>query len=209
MRVPERLPRLIVLEGIDGAGTTTQARKLVERIRAGGLRAWSTSEPTGSAIGLLCRRVLAGDVEVTPETTAHLFATDRWEHVYGCGGIIEHHDAGDIVICDRYYYSSIVYQSIQADGDLVTRLNGRFPDPGLVIFVDLTTDLGEERLAGREHRDIYEHLEFQTVVRRNYLREMDTARAFTTVVTVCGSDPEEEVHRNIWEAVDGASILNT
>ena len=207
MRTPERLARLIVFEGIDGAGTTTQARKLVERIRATGLTAWSTCEPTESPIGLLLRRVLAGDIEVTPETTAYLFASDRWEHVYGHGGIIDHHDAGDVVICDRYYYSSLVYQSIQGDGALVSALNHRFPDPGLVIFVDLATDLGEQRLAGRRHREIYEHREFQTQVRRNYLREMEIAREFTAVSSVSGSDPEAEVHRKIWEAVVSASIL--
>ena len=148
-----------------------------------------------------------GQMATVSAYIAYLFASDRWEHVYGHGGIIDHHDAGDVVICDRYYYSSLVYQSIQGDGALVSALNQRFPDPGLVIFVDLATDLGEQRLAGRRHREIYEHREFQTQVRRNYLREMEIAREFTAVASVSGSDSEAEVHRKIWEAVVSASIL--
>ena len=207
MRTPDKLSRLIVLEGIDGAGTTTQARRLVERIRSSGLSAWSTSEPTNSPIGQLLRRVLAGEVQVTPETTAYLFASDRWEHVYGSGGIIEHHDAGDVVICDRYFYSSLVYQSIQCDGDLVAQLNSRFPHPGLLIFVDLAAELSEQRLANRKHREIYEQTDIQTAVRRNYLHEISAAEEATDVVTISGSDEEAEVHGNIWEAVARTSIL--
>lgn len=207
MRTPRKLDRLIVFEGIDGAGTTTQARRLVERIRSAGFSAWSTSEPTNSPIGRLLRRVLSGEVRVTPETTAHLFASDRWEHVYGTGGIVEHHDAGDVVICDRYFYSSLVYQSIQCDGALVAQLNCRFPLPGLLIFVDLPTELGEQRLANREHREIYEQIDIQTSVRRNYSREVLSAAQATDVVTVSGSDGEAEVHGNIWEAVARTSIL--
>ncbi len=207
MRIPAKLDRLIVLEGLDGAGTTTQARMLVERIRSSGVAAWSTSEPTGSPIGRLLRRVLAGEVKVTPETTAYLFASDRWEHVYGVGGIIEHHDAGEVVICDRYFYSSLVYQSIQCDENLVAQLNSRFPHPGLLIFVDLATELSEQRLAGREHREIYEQIDIQTSVRRNSIHEISAAAEVTDVVTISGSDGEAEVHGNIWEAVTRTSIL--
>ena len=204
-----KLDRLIVLEGIDGAGTTTQARRLLERIGKKGLPVWSTNEPTGSAIGSLLRRVLAGDVPVTQETAAYLFATDRWEHVFGAGGIAERHSAGDIVICDRYYYSSLVYQSIGGNSELVHSLNAPFPDPGLVVFVDLPIDLGEQRLAGREHRDIYEHREFQVEVRGKYAREMETASETTGVVWIPGNESEDEVHRKIWEAVRQTSILET
>lgn len=207
MRTPEKLVRLIVLEGIDGAGTTTQARRLVERIGTTGVSAWSTSEPTDSSIGQLLRRVLAGEVRVAPETTAYLFASDRWEHLYGAGGIVEHHDAGDVVVCDRYFYSSLVYQSIQCDPKLVAQLNSRFPHPALLIFVDLATELGEQRLAGRKHREIYEQIDIQTAVRRNYIREVSAAAEATEVVTVSGSDGEAEVHGNIWEAVARTSIL--
>lgn len=202
-----RLDRLIVLEGIDGAGTTTQARLLVSRIGSAGRTVWATSEPTGSPFGLLARDFLAGRLPATPESAAYLFATDRWEHVFGAGGIVEHHDKGEVIVCDRYYYSSLVYQSIQADPDLVVSLNSAFPEPALVLFVDLPIEVGEKRLADRATRDIYENLDFQRQVRERYVAEMERAAATTAVQIVSGSDPEAEVHRNIWEAVERASIL--
>lgn len=209
MATPDTLDRLIVFEGIDGAGTTTQARKLVERMESVGLPAWSTSEPTRSEIGHLLRRVLSGEVRVTPETTAHLFAADRWEHVYGAGGIAEHHAAGDIVVCDRYVYSSLAYQTIECDAGLVASLNASFPRPGLLIFVDLDVEQGEERLGGRSHREIFERVDIQRIVRSNYRREISRAGGLTPLVTVAGGDDEAVVHRKIWEAVSQTSILKT
>lgn len=203
----QALERLIVFEGIDGAGTTTQARLLVERIRNAGDAVWATSEPTDGPIGNLLRRVLAGDVRVSPETAAFLFASDRWEHVFGSGGIVEHHGAGDIVVCDRYVYSSLVYQTIHADEALVRQLNGRFPAPALVIFVDLDPGTSEQRLSGRANREIYEYEEFQREVHARYLSELRSAGQTTEVVTVSGAENEAEVHRNIWEAVGKTSIL--
>jgi dTMP kinase len=207
MNSPDKLDRLIVFEGIDGAGTTTQAKRLVERIRGAGHQVWGTNEPTGSPIGKLLRRVLAGDVPVTQETAAYLFATDRWEHVFGDGGIIEHHERGQAVVCDRYLYSSLVYQSIGGNEVLVKQLNSRFPAPGLVIFVDLPIEVGEQRLAERSRRDIYENIEFQRSVRARYLEEIGQAAATTSTVIVAGDEPQDEVHRKIWEAVGEASIL--
>lgn len=203
------LSRLIVVEGIDGAGTTTQSRLLVERIRSTGAPVFDTSEPTGSAIGHLLRQVLAGRVRVTPETIAYLFAADRWEHVFGADGIVEHHDAGDIVVCDRYAYSSLAYQTVECEKELVEQLNGRFPRPGLLIFLDLAPDVGEQRLAVRSHREIYEQAAIQAKVRENYHRLLDDAAPGTTVVSLSGADDEAAIHRKIWEAVERTSILNT
>jgi len=207
MQEAGRLSRLIVLEGIDGAGTTTQARLLTDRIRASGHRVWSTSEPTSSDIGRLLRSVLAGTTPASPVTEAYLFAADRWEHVFGRDGIVEHHEAGEIVVCDRYKYSSLVYQTIRSDPRIVRQLNARFPDPGCVVFVDLDTAVGAERLARRVNRDIYEGIEYQDIARTNYLSTMEEAARTTPLITVSGSDPESEVHRKIWEALERTSIL--
>ncbi len=201
------LPGLIVVEGIDGAGTTTQSRLLVERLRAVGSPVFDTSEPTQNPIGQLLRDVLAGRVRVTPEAVAYLFAADRWEHVFGEGGIVQHHDAGEIVVCDRYAYSSLAYQTVECEPGLVVQLNQHFPTPGLVIFLDLAPDIGERRLAARTHREIYEQAPIQAKVRENYHRLLEAADRTTTVVTLSGADDEAAIHRKIWEAVESASIL--
>jgi dTMP kinase len=201
------LGRFVVFEGIDGAGTTTQTRLLVERMRTAGVRVWQTSEPTSRPVGELARRVLAGDVRVPPATIAHIFAGDRADHIWGEDGILEHLEAGEIVVCDRYKYSSLAYQSLDAGAELVSVLNAPFPDPELLVFVDLPYEVGEERLARRSRRDIYENVSFQERVRTRYLEIIGAVPKSVSVVVVDGTLPVAEIAQKIWDAVEGASIL--
>jgi dTMP kinase len=204
---PVQLPRLWVIEGIDGAGTTTQARLLVDRLESAGVPVWGTSEPTNGPVGTLLRQVLAGTTRVTPETVAYLFAADRCQHIYGDEGILAHHEAGEVVVCDRYVYSSLAYQTVECDTGLVRSLNAGFPEPGLLIFVDLDPDVGEQRLAARAEREIYEQTSIQTQVRARYRELMTAASKSTTLVEVNGAEGEATIHRKIWEAVEATSIL--
>ena len=180
---------------------------LVDRIRETGSSVHLTSEPTARPIGKLARRILAGDVIVPPEAIAHVFAADRTDHVHGRSGIVEHLDNGAIVVCDRYKYSSLAYQGLDAGADLVRMLNAPFPDPQLLIFVDLPPDVGEERLSRRNRRDIYETMSFQERVRARYLEVLSDVPDSVIVVTVDGTRPADELAQKIWEAVQSASIL--
>jgi dTMP kinase len=199
--------RFVVFEGIDGSGTTTQTQRLYERLRVAGRPAWLTSEPTDRPIGLIARRVLSGDMEVSPETVAYIFAADRSDHLSCSGGIVERLTRGEIVVCDRYTYSSRAYQSIQASPELVESLNARFPAPGIVFFLDLPVAAMEERLAGRERRDIYEHLEFQERVRERYLRVLAESERETRVVTIDATAQQEQIGEKVWETLERTSIL--
>ena len=201
------LDRFIVFEGLDGAGTTTQSVLLDGRLKRIGRRSWLTSEPTTGPIGILCRRVLSGEVPADPDTIAHLFAADRSAHLNGGDGIRRRVDGGDIVICDRYKYSSLVYQGAETSIDFVRALNARFDAPALVVFLDLSPEAADARLAGRTSREIYERIEFQHVVRANYLREMELAGRETRVVTLDGTEEQHALAEKVWEAVVDASIL--
>ena len=204
---PTVLRRLIVLEGIDGAGTTTQARLLARRIREAGRPVWLTSEPTDGPVGQLLRSVLAGSTSVSPVTAAYLFAADRAEHVMGDDGIVSHHDAGQIVVCDRYVYSSYAYQSVDVSEELVLALNSAFPLPGLFVFVDLPVNVTARRLERRHAREIYETREFQESVRNNYLRIVEVASQATSVTVVDGNESPDQISEKIWESVRDASIV--
>ena len=77
------LKGLIVLEGLDGAGTTTQMKRLVEKMKLSSYPCIGTFEPTEGPVGTLIRQILAKKLSVEPSTLAYLFASDRNEHLRG------------------------------------------------------------------------------------------------------------------------------
>ena len=130
------LSNFYVLEGLDGSGTTTQLEILDERLGALGVSHLCTSEPTDGEVGRLLRAALQGRIRLHPYTIAHLFAADRNEHLRASGvGILDRLKAGDLVISDRYLFSSLAYQGAQCGVDFVWSLNSRFPLPSAVIYL--------------------------------------------------------------------------
>lgn len=164
----QALRRFIVLEGVDGAGTTTQLKIIESALAAAAVPHWTTAEPTGLPEGALIRRVLGGEIPAAPATVAHLFAADRCEHLYGSSGILERLGRGETVVCDRYVVSSLAYQGVACGLDLPLYLNDRFPLPSLLLYFDVEPSISMSRIGGREHREIYEKLPFQERVRAAY-----------------------------------------
>ncbi|HUJ75486.1 MAG TPA: dTMP kinase, partial [bacterium] len=101
------LQRFAVLEGLDGAGTTTQLRLLSERLAREGTPHFATWEPTEGATGRMLRAILAREVRAHPRTVALLYAADRSEHIYEPQvGMEARARRGELVISDRYIFSS-------------------------------------------------------------------------------------------------------
>jgi dTMP kinase len=205
--VDQKQGTFIAIEGIDGAGTTTQAALLAAKVKESGRTVFSTSEPTDSPVGRLLRQVLAGVYTMSAETIAHLFAADRHEHLFAQHGIMARRARGEVVICDRYKYSSLAYQSVSADPELVRLLNDRFPDPDILLYVDLPPDEGDKRLADRSSREIYEKLEFQRLVSENYQRELLRASDLTGVIVVDGTLTQQIIAGKLYDSLKEASIL--
>src|SRR5215471_10635383 len=119
----KRRGRFIVLEGIDGAGTTTQAARLSDRLRAEAPKVpvRVTREPSDGPIGSLIRQVLTGRIVVPGgrapgwATMALLFAADRMDHVES--EIEPFLAQGGVVLSDRYDASSLAYQSVSSGAD--------------------------------------------------------------------------------------------
>lgn len=107
------MPRgvFIVLEGCDGSGKSTQLRHLVDRLQARGYSTYATAEPTRSAVGELLRQGLSAALAFDRETMALLFASDRRHHV--ANEIRPALDRGEIVVCDRYDLSNVVYRAAE------------------------------------------------------------------------------------------------
>jgi dTMP kinase len=147
-------------------------------------RLWVTSEPTAGKIGALAREFLKGRAECRPETLARLFAADRCEHLYGKDGIIAHCERGELVVCDRYVPSSLVYQGLECGEALPAALNKDFPAPALLLFFDLDCAVSEARIAGRSQRDIFEYPAFQERARARYRAVLEQYRRDGKIVEV-------------------------
>ncbi len=167
----------VVIEGLDGAGTTTQVERLVTQLRADGADVFQTREPTGGPIGKVIRRSLSADPEAPPvEALPWMFAADRADHVFR---FVEPARArGTWVVSDRYVPSSLAYQSLTLPLEQVFALNAHFPVPDALIYVDVAVDMCLERIGGRdEAREIYERKGQLVAIDAAYHRVLDRLRA--------------------------------
>ena len=197
------IKNFIVLEGLDGCGTTTQTALLVKKLEECGIKGYSTKEPTDGSIGRFIRSVLQKKESVDPFTLALLFSADRNEHVYGENGIIEQTQAGKMVVCDRYFFSSLAYQSLFIDYDTVGELNRFYPLPEYLFYIDLSPEECQARVESRgEETELFEHLELQRKIDANYKKSLSrlTASEMKTVV-IDGRGSIEDIHNQICKAL--------
>jgi len=166
----------ITFEGIEGSGKSTQAILVEEYLSAKGLKVNLTREPGWGKLGELIRNVLLDDREITLDPFAELclFCTDRVNHVKGY--IKPKLDNGEIVICDRYHDSTLVYQGIGRDNerDLVAAMVmksclGVIPD--ITFLLDLPVDCGLQRIRARKNKTKFdsESVAFHKRVRDGFL----------------------------------------
>jgi len=208
----EILANFVVFEGPDGSGTTTQIG-ILERFfiqnRLSMPPFYITFEPTNGSIGKLLRSLLKGEETLKAETIAMLFAADRNEHVFGSGGIEERCKRGELVVCDRYLLSSLVYQGITCGEELPARLNRDFPAPELLIFFDIEPETALERIASRgTQKEIYENPVFQKEVRARYKTLLpEFASHGVRVEIIDASLSPDEVARQVWGAIEKMPIF--
>lgn len=197
--------RFIVLEGGEGAGKSTLASALAERVRAAGREVLLTREPGGTAAGELVRSLLHEKLTPWAETFAFLVARAQLVSEVIRPAL----ERGAVVICDRFAGSTFAYQgfgrglnmqSLQAANRLAT--GGLEPD--LVLYLDLDPAVGLARKRGETAviATGTEDLAFHRKVRGGY-----TALAAGAPpgrwITFDASRPAEEVARYAWDAVEG------
>jgi len=184
----------IALEGVDGAGSSTQTKMLVASLREKGYDAVATKEPNpGGEVEPLIRRFLNGRSS-TPELDALLFAADRADHV---ARLIEPWlESRKVVVSDRYLESSIAYQSSQGLGERwVASINRRAAKPDITIIMDIDPSVSLKRKGTDPER--FENVAFLSKVRRRFL-ERAKKRGYCVVDA---SQPVEEVHSSITRIV--------
>ena len=185
-----------VLEGIDGAGTTTQAQRLARHLSKTG-PTWFTFEPTESRIGKLIRDSLHGPLYDT-RSMACLYAVDRSDHVFGKYGIEEQCSRNHQVVCDRYIFSSLAYQGYPSLFDYVCTLNAHFPLPEILFFLDTPLSVASERLYTRPRLDRFEQPEFQESVVTAYRAVLDLPwPSSMCVVRIDGDQSPDKVFDDI------------
>lgn len=160
------LKNFFVFEGIDGSGTSTQINLLANQFSQ---KIFTTAEPTTNQTGIFLRKMLAGKFSVDEKTSAYLFAADRCEHIYGKNGIIENLNNNKIVISDRYFFSSLAYQSLDSDGKITRLLNSPFPLPEILFFFKIAPEISLKRVDSRnEKKEIFEKLDLQQKIAQQY-----------------------------------------
>ena len=157
---------LIVFEGIDGSGKSTQAEILLERLQEEDFDAVYFREPSKGKWGRKIKKKALHPDSLSPEEELDLFQKDRRENVEK--NLKPALKKKRIVILDRYYYSNIAYQGAKGiDEKLIRRMNEEFVvEPDLVFIFDIDPKKGLERIENRKKKDkLFEREDYLVKVR--------------------------------------------
>jgi len=206
--------RFIVLEGIDGAGTTTQCGLLAKRLRKDGLAVRTTREPSDGPVGTTIRQILAGRIVGAGgrapgwATMALLFAADRMDHVEA---EIEPFVAqGGVIISDRYDASSLAYQSVssgrggESTVEWIRTLNKNARRPDLTVVLDVPAEVAVTRREARgDAAQLYEQNELQRALCVFY-KDLQKHIPNDRVVVIDGSGTVEATAEKVFAAYQAA-----
>lgn len=197
----------ITLEGPEGGGKSTQARRLADHLQTQGHDVIFTREPGGTEIGDQIRRVIMSleNKSMSPEAEFLLFSASRAQVVREL--IQPHLERGGIVVCDRFYDSSLAYQGYghELDQALLRTITNFVTDglvPDLTFLLDLTSELGLERRKhdGRWNRlDDYD-IAFHERVREGYLNL--AAAEPDRWVWVDAAQTQDDIQKQIRETIE-------
>lgn len=167
--------KFIVFEGIDGAGKGTVIAEVKKRLLKKGVaeeKIIVTAEPTNSLYGKKVRELLKSDVnpDVNARQFLDLYVEDRKEHI--AMEILPALKSGKIILCDRYKYSTFVYQSLQGISiKRIEKLHLGMPVPDIVFILDLPAEVALGRINADKKRaglETFEKKDFLEKVRAGF-----------------------------------------
>ncbi|MCV2491747.1 dTMP kinase [Geodermatophilus sp. YIM 151500] len=205
----------IAFEGGEGAGKSTQVRRLQEWLTAEGLVARATFEPGGTPSGAGIRSIVLdrGHGGLSPRTEALLYAADRAQHVHDV--LRPALDAGEVVITDRFVDSSLAYQGAGRAMPLeevrtLSRWATEGLRPDLTVLLDLPPEVGLARARGRAAADRMESesLDFHQRVRRTFraLAETDPDRYLVVDARQTPDEIAAEIRRRVAQLLTGLPL---
>jgi dTMP kinase len=189
----------IAFEGLDGSGSTTQARLLAERLQRTGRAVLVTKEPTSSnPVGLLIREALQHRWEVSPEALQLLFCADRAEHLRT--EVLPALKDWQIVITDRYLFSTIAFGSWGVtDMEWLKQLNRLFPLPDLTLLLKLDPEECIKRIESRGTEfELFEKAEKLKAIWQNYEKIQGD---YPNIHIIDAARNLHEIEDEIWEIV--------
>lgn len=199
--------RFIVIEGIDGAGTTTQAQKLLHRFESEQISCMITAEPSQGIIGTLLRKILDKEVGLpgmdgglNQEAMTLLFAADRLDHN---AQVIQSALSSKVsVICDRYSLSTYAYQggTEEVPDSWLLNADSHAMRPDIMFYLDIPVDLALDRIRRRgEVASIFEKKQFlQKVVSRYEERLSQLKAPFYNWYRIDGTKTPDAIAEEIW-----------
>ena len=191
--------KLIVFEGTDGAGLSTQSALLYKYLKKRGHAVIHTKEPTNDYIGKVIRSVLRRKKRFCAETLQLLFCADRAEHIESV--IKPALKQNKTVICDRYIMSTVAYGALKLDMKWLISLNAKFRRPDMTILLDVPPEVGLKRKFGPGNEDRFEKeaLDFHSKVRDGYLAL--AAQEPDRWLVIDGTQSKEDIAEIIWQKV--------
>jgi dTMP kinase len=191
--------RLIVFEGIDGTGKSTQLRLLRHYLEARDNRVVATREPTDGAYGQKIRSLYRSRSTLSPEEELALFINDRREHVTSV--LAPALADGRIVLCDRYFLSTAAYQgAVGLDPELIIARNGFAPPPDLALVFELEPQEAVRRIT--EHRGELPN-DFEQL---GYLQKVDTvfrSMRLPYIRRIDASPAADQIQQRVRDLADG------
>ena len=195
----------IAIEGIDGAGKTTQAKLVAEEL-AKSSDVHLTKNPTDGLIGKFIREVLVGKVDIPPVSFQYLFSADRQVHQKV---VLKDLKDGKIIITDRYFWSAIAYGIVDREdldfdqaGNLLLVSQGilsmyhQFLLPDLTIFLEVPIDIALDRINKKnKKKEIYENEEKLNKIHKGYKWLIDKFKNEFTIID--GTKSEQEITKEI------------
>jgi len=193
--------KFIAFEGLDGAGSTTQAGKLTVYLKEQLKKVHLTKEPTNNLIGGLIRGQLTKEWRTGPECLQLLFTADRAHHLEK--EIIPLLKEEITVITDRYFFSSVAFGSLGIDDrDWLRTINDRFILPDITFLLHVSPQVCLQRIKeNRFHLELFEEEEHIAKIWRTY---NELAQEFENVYVINGENPAEEVFADILKIVNAS-----
>ena len=200
--------KLIIFEGTDGCGKTTQTELLRRRIAeyTGAPCLFEREPDSRNIVGAVIRSALYGGVKISPRSMAYLHVADRLEHIEFMLPLLE---SGSHIVCDRYYLSNMAYNSGEGlsveDVYELNRPCAEALSPDAIVYLDVPPEVTRaRRAADRASEEIYDADEKQKRIRNNFEMALECvakAEGEQKIIRINAARTFEEVSDEIWDRV--------